>query len=812
MLSHQDVTVDHLQAGVENLRVDHGNSNYYYEDQPQPIHADSSDDDDHEPLSMTAGVPLGPSQTHLAQSHLNSSLRPPQFIKPATQAMDTLQDLPADIQSIQAMYSSYSDKTYLEGYMMKMNDLTVDGSSSGDSQWTRWYVELSGPVLTLWDAETTTPDNDQNGPAPVIPQYINLADASVSVMDQGNGVIALNSAGSNRFLLQPLDPYSSSPSSYQAVLWVLAIRLSCFEWSRIHEIYTMNFCTRYHDDVVAATKTVPKMEGFVQVRLAGATEWQKYWVAVSDRRDEKTFFGKKKVPSRGQLHFYDNKKQKHPSFTLVNVGHAYTLYPESPQLIDMATILKVEGSLATTNGGDQEASTNQEPTSALIMVSSRKELTQWLVAIFDSFKLYGRPGKLVDDPLSINSLNFGALTGATNPRVFLEISDIQHANVIQDTYIDNIPIFSGVLLKKMTQDPLPQHPQPSQQQWDHQNDSLPLDNSRSRGQTALPSGQTRKVPVMTPSSSTRGNKLTYASDSEEEEEEDGDDDDDDSDDSDGDNNVLTTLKSGGQQQPSLVDKAPRQQKKQQKGSDDEEDTDDDRSTISESSVPAQSSPAPVTSSRPRRRRIARPQASVSGSGTESDDDDNSDGNRVQQKHGDLGSNYSTDDEHGLIRDAGDNRHPSPMMSMGDPSGQFYGHEQQQPTDGMMYDPVTGLYYGDGPVGLEMGEDGPIIPELGSRFATQNSLLDTYRPDHPSANDQMEYSRQTGHTLLNVPTKPPEPRTGLVGMISQIEVDKKEQKMNKGRVLQMEKDRLLERERERYMWEQRQSMMPQVRAA
>jgi hypothetical protein len=709
------------------------------------------------------------------------------------------------------MYNNYTDKTYLEGYMLKMNDLTVDGSSYGDSQWTRWYVELSGPVLTLWDAETITPDNDQDGPAPVIPQYINLADASVSVMDQANGVIALNSAGSNRFLLQPLDPYSASPSPYQAVLWVLAVRLSCFEWSRIHEIYTMNFCTRYNDDVVAATKTVPKMEGFVQVRLAGATEWQKYWVAVSDRRDEKTFFGKKKVPSRGQLHFFDNKKQKHPSFTMVNVAHTYTLYPESPQLIDMATILKVEGSLATPNGGEQEQSNNQEPTSALIMVSSRKELIQWLVAIFDSFKLYGRPGKLLDDPLSINSLNFGALA-ATDPRVFLEVSDIQHVDVIQDTYIDNISTFSGALLQKMTQDPLPQHSQPSQQQWDHQNDSLPLDNSGNRGQTALSSGQARNLPVMTPSSSARGNKLTYASDSEEEEEEE-EDDDDDSDDSDGDDNVLTTLKSGSQQQPSLVAKTPRQQKKQQKRSDDEEDTDDDRSTISgisESSAPAQSTTAPAASSRPRQRRIARPQASVSGSGTESDDDDNDDSSRHPQKHGDLGSDYSTDDEHGLVRDAGNNRQPSPMMSMGNPSGQFYGHEQQLPTDGMMYDPATGLYYGDGPVGLEMGEDGPVIPELGSRFATQNSLLDTYRPDHPSANDQMEYSRQTGHTLLNVPTKPPEPRTGLVGMISQIEVDKKEQKMNKGRVLQMEKDRLLDRERERYMWEQRQSMMPQVR--
>ncbi|KAL0092942.1 hypothetical protein J3Q64DRAFT_1722250 [Phycomyces blakesleeanus] len=104
------------------------------------------------------------------------------------------------------------------------------------------------------------------------------------------------------------------------------------------------------------------------------------------------------------------------------------------------------------------------------------------------------------------------------------------------------------------------------------------------------------------------------------------------------------------------------------------------------------------------------------------------------------------------------------------------------------------------------EDGPIIPQLGDRFATQNSLLDMYRPDHPTAREQEGYARATGQPLIQLPNKQSEPRAGLVGMITQIEHGKKERDANKSRYMDMEKDRLLERERERYIIEQRQMAM------
>ncbi|RCH95480.1 hypothetical protein CU097_001106, partial [Rhizopus azygosporus] len=124
------------------------------------------------------------------------------------------------------------------------------------------------------------------------------------------------------------------------------------------------------------------------------------------------------------------------------------------------------------------------------------------------------------------------------------------------------------------------------------------------------------------------------------------------------------------------------------------------------------------------------------------------------------------------------------------------HPQGEEYYDEMYD--TQQYYNNGyPI---MTEDGPVIPQLGDNFATQNSLLDTFRPDHPSARDQEGYARATGQPLIQVPNKPPEPRAGLVGMISQIEHEKKQKEANKSRLL--DKEGILQRERERYLMEQR----------
>ncbi|KAI9308558.1 hypothetical protein BJ944DRAFT_227643 [Cunninghamella echinulata] len=751
-----------------------------------------------------------------------NSIRPPQFIKPASQpAMNAIENLPADIQAIQYMYDKYTEKNYMEGYLAKYNDLTVDGSPYGADKWTTWYVELCGPVLTMWDAETPTTVNEEGETAPVIPQYINLADANVYISDEQNGVFALNSAGSNRFLFQPVE---NAP--FQSLLWVSAIRLSCFEWSRIHQIYTKKFTQRYNNEVVAVTKPNPKMEGYIQVRLPGETGWQKYWAIVSDRRDEKTLFGKKKVPTQAQLVFYENKKQKQPIFTITNIVNTYTLYPESPQLIDIATILKVEGSSSSGKYDHQQENNNTETSSALIMTSSRNELIQWLVAIFDSFKLYGRPDTFFDDIYNVNALNFGDMNNIDS-RLFLELGDIQHINNTQDSFAQNKISFSDVLLQKM-QGHIPtaatsttEHiNQPYHNNYPSENlvnptvpDSDDLQPTMTRSitnHTDYSSSNTNSQEnrrTIAPSTSGRGGKLIYASD--DSEEDDNHEDGDDEDESDDDDDDVIISKNSTLSLPKLNSINLNNENKNEDNNESKLENkevledDDDNSTISdvsETSIKEEKEKKVISTPARNRQRSARPQASVSGSGTESEDDEEEDED-----------DYSSDDDDKKLSDLRQQGSSSQLL-LADQQDQYF---DQQP-DGAIYDPSTGMYYDPAQyehpqfgvhADIQIGEDGPVIPELGSNFATQNSLLDTYRPDHPNARDQIEYARQTGSTLLHVPEKPPEPSMGLVGMISQIEGEKKSS--SKGRLVQREKEKLLERERERYLWEQRQQMLPQM---
>ncbi|KAG0170711.1 hypothetical protein DFQ28_001679 [Apophysomyces sp. BC1034] len=741
-----------LQSGMENLGL---NKPY-------------DDSDDERPLSLQ-----GPSR----------SVRPERFIKPPLQPPQG--SVPADMQTVQQMYMAFTDKVYMEGFIRMKNELTVDGTPCED-QWSAWYAELCGPCLLLWDAQTEEP---------ITPQYINISDSQAQL--EGN-VWSLNSVGANRFLIE----------SQQNPQWVRAIRLACFEASRIHEIYTRKFITSRFADLLA--KPMVKMEGFLQVKFSGSTDWQQYWTVVSDRRDEKKLFGKKSVPSRGQLMFYESKKAKQPLMTMVNVVQAHTIYPDAPHLVEMATVLKVEGSL---HSGEQ-----QTTSSALLMAPSTKELVQWIVGTFDAFKLYGRPSKLLDDPANISALNFGE-----GPRLFLDPFEVQHINVQDESLIDNKATFAGILLNKITH-PLPQAPGPAGlMQPGPPPQMQPIGQMQPRYPaprgSMLPPGPANpsRASVMPPVD--KKGKVIYASDESENDDDDEDDDDDDDSDNDSVFNQKQLPKSPNTPNPTRPlskstrgsaedDRSASKLTLPQISSDNEdfaqsilgEDKNKHAEAMKSDSALSQAESdhdrkneqaAPSVEVRRPRPKMSRPQTSVSGSDSEEEEEEEEDPDASD-----------SDDE----RPINDGRYP-PMMN---------GYPQQhQPMDGQM-DPrmmYGDMYYGEGDPRLQayygdyiMTDDGPIIPQLGDRFATQNSLLDTFRPDHPSARDQEGWARATGQPLIQLPNKQAAPRAGLVGMISQLEHDKKDKEANRGRLLEMEKERLMERERERYLMDQRQQMM------
>jgi hypothetical protein len=850
-----------FESGLRNLSLQDGPAQHQYYNQPPNNMAggvgwaqgfgDQQDEDDDQPLSLARPVSV---VGNMATG--SNSVRPLNFIKPAA-PQSNISSVPPDMRVIQSLYESYSQKVYIEGYVYKKNALTVDGKSFGDPQWTQWYVELCGPVLTLWD----TTEQGEN----VMPQYINITDANVELMGHSGepgreNVFSLNSAGANQYLVDV-------PDYPTLVKWVSAIRLSCFECSRLQEIFSRSFLSRStYSDVLS--KPMSKMEGYVQVKFSGTTDWQKYWVVVSDRKEEKKLFGKKSVQSRGQMMFYETKKAKTPVLTMVNVVQSYILYPESPQAIELVTMYKVEGSTFTVNSKGEQSATNHS--SALIMASTPKELVQWTIGTYDAFKLYGRPTRLNDDPFNINSLNFGEPIGDL-PRLFLEVSEILNVNIKDENLLDNKAQFAGILLNKMQQQLQQQQSRSfvrqSQQPMGliHQipstgptSNPIPRPvNQRMSTYSSQSSGVSRSSPIppahqsQAPLHQQRPGRKVYASDEGSDDDDDDEAEEEDEEDSDNDSvfknkpkNItresltLPTMLSGeddgfassifgdiekknasstvnltltnnesasslSQQPGASATSLPNVEKpkSKQKPSDDEfslseSEDEDDNDEPRKTSVKA-------TARRPQ-PKVARTQVSLSGSDEEDSEDElDEEGSYSGSDDDDVPIHQQLHNQQQQQQQGYDFNDPRMMQQQ----HQFY---QQQQWDGAnMYGGMTmeqqQQYYDEFGNPIE-DEDGPIIPQLGDRFATQNSLLDTYRADRPSAHDQEGYARATGQPLIQVPNKPPEPRAGLVGMISQIEHEKKQKESNKNRFVDMEKERIMERERERYIMEQRAQMM------
>ncbi|KAI8140256.1 hypothetical protein BJV82DRAFT_623331 [Fennellomyces sp. T-0311] len=867
----------------------------------------------------------------------SSPARPSRFVKPATQAVRHV-EVPSDMQSVQRLSENFNNKVYMEGYLAKMNDLAVDGRTCTDRRWAEHYVELCGPVLTLWNTETSSERS--------FPEYINVTDSLVDLVDQDNRQFILNSAGENRYIFQSNDA--------NAQTWALAIRLACFECSRIHEIYTRRFVSRYSESLI---KRSPKVEGWLQVRFPGQREWKKYWTVVTDRRTEKRLFGKKSVPTRGQLMFYESKKAKLPVKTIVNVVQAYTIYPESPQLIDLATMMKVEGNIYD-NKSDKEQKVTRAAASTLLVAANPRELSQWLVGTFDAFKLYGRPSKLLDEPADSNALNFGEPRYGKNlPRLFLEVVEAQSVNVRGETLLDNKLAFAHILEQKLRQQlsvpapntagvmgsrtnsmPLisgfptsPGAPQEEVTRRPQSNTMPPPQTHRHSApllqqvapshsmQTQQPPNSRRSTSNLSLMAANRQQHQVYASDDSDSDEDASEDDDDDDTESTSSiyektipvSKPITTAATAtpatttptlakasppnsSQKSPSppqnsarrpsamtlpeisesndfissilgdmsldsksnqanpgppppppahitpiasastpvlqLSSQQLRDNPKYQNNS-----SSSDSSVASSGKNIAVSPPSqPVSKQRPasamawRRSSsnlLMRPQSSSSGSGSSvsmapSVSESSSMGHQPHQQHraavqpqarappenNNRRSMVYMNDNGGrrsssaiLLQqhwEAPEEEHDHYAMHHHPPPQHHQGYPQHDP----YYQQQQGHYYADG---HETDDDAPIIPQLGTNFVTQNSLLDMYQSDQLPARIQEENARMAGQPLVNLPNKPPQPRAGLVGMISQLEHDKRERDSVKGRLLEMEKERALEQERERFHLDQQQ---------
>lgn len=218
-------------------------------------------------------------------------------------------------------------------------------------------------------------------------------------------------------------------SRHSLIQWTAGIRLAMFEHSTLQEAYTGALIagkgkTLNNIGVIMERSRVPKEE-WVRVRFGAGVPWKRCWCVISPP-DEKEYIKqqkdlKKKSPYdrshppilKGDIKFYEDRKEGRkqkkakPIATITDAYSAYALYPQAKSLIDASTLLKVEGNI--TIHSDPPSSTEGF---VFIMpevhpaVSGFGMMLQFLFPTWDTFGLYGRPGRLAASTIDSRSLMF----------------------------------------------------------------------------------------------------------------------------------------------------------------------------------------------------------------------------------------------------------------------------------------------------------------------------------------------------------------------------------------------------------------------
>lgn len=235
-------------------------------------------------------------------------------------------------------------------------------------------------------------------------------------------ILSISTAGRNRYLLH-------FNSHHSLIQWTAGIRLAMYEHSTLQEAYTGALIAgkgkTLNNINLIMDRTRFKTEEWVRVRFGAGVPWRRCWCVISPP-DEKEFQKaqkemKKRSPydrshaplMKGDIKFYDSKKEaekKKKARAIASITEAYSayaIYPQSRALIDGSTLLKVEGSITI----------HSDPPSAtegfvFIMpethpaVSGCEMMLRFLFPTWDTFNLYGRPGRLVASVLDPRSLMF----------------------------------------------------------------------------------------------------------------------------------------------------------------------------------------------------------------------------------------------------------------------------------------------------------------------------------------------------------------------------------------------------------------------
>lgn len=353
--------------------------------------------------------------------------------------MEVGHDTLPELQRIFTFLNSHSNKLYQEGYFLKFHDTDSRGRPAPDRVWQECFAQLVGTVLSLWDAsELDKAEKDAN----VLPSFINLTDAAITMMpsmqlgdsQKLENILSVSTAASNKYLFH----FNSFNSLTQ---WTAGIRLAMYEHTTLQEAYTGSLIAgkgkTLNNIRTILERTRVKHEDWARVRFGAGTPWRRCWCVITPP-DEKEYtklqktikkqnmYDRSPVILKGDVKFYDTKKftkKTRPIATVTEAYSAFAIYPQSKPLIDQSTLVKIEGRITI-------HSQPESVTEGFVFVmpevhpavSGFEIMLRFLLPVFDTFALYGRPNKLVSDVLDTRGLMFAM---PTNRRYgYLEMWDV----------------------------------------------------------------------------------------------------------------------------------------------------------------------------------------------------------------------------------------------------------------------------------------------------------------------------------------------------------------------------------------------------
>ncbi|KAL2127943.1 hypothetical protein VTI74DRAFT_9942 [Chaetomium olivicolor] len=398
-------------------------------DSPSP--SSSATTPSSEPEHATASSPVNCSPSSSPAGRPRRSSRPLSMIQtyqPHMMAVNE-QTLP-ELQPIFTLLNSHSNKLYQEGYFLKLDDQDIRGRPNPDRTWTECFAQLVGTVLSLWDAAELDAAGEDGE---VLPKFINLTDASIKMLESLptktndeqplQNILSISTAGRNRYLLH-------FNSHHSLIQWTSGIRLAMFEHSTLQEAYTGALIAgkgkALNNINIIMERARQPIQEWVRVRFGAGVPWRRCYCVIDPPSEKEYQKAQKDLKKRspydrshapilkGEIRFFETKKEaekkkKHqrPIASITDAYSAYAIYPQAKELIDSSTLLKIEGDI--TIHSDPPSSTEGF---VFIMpethpaVSGFEMLLRFLFPTWDTFGLYGRPGRLVASALDTRSLMF----------------------------------------------------------------------------------------------------------------------------------------------------------------------------------------------------------------------------------------------------------------------------------------------------------------------------------------------------------------------------------------------------------------------